>query len=97
MKIRGTTLYPQAVYSVLEEMDAVDDYYVVVTSKGDLSDHILIHAAVNDLACTADVIQERLQGRLRVKPEVVITDEEAVRQQIFASESRKPVRLIDRR
>jgi phenylacetate-CoA ligase len=97
MKIRGTTLYPQAVYSVLEEMDAVNDYYVVVTSKGDLSDHIMIHAAVNDLACTADVIQEKLQGRLRVKPEVVITDEEAVRQQIFASESRKPVRLIDRR
>jgi phenylacetate-CoA ligase len=97
MKIRGTTLYPQAVYSALEEMDAVNDYYVVVTSRSHLSDHVTIHAAVNDLACTADVIQERLQGRLRVRPEVVITDEEAVRQQIFTPESRKPVRLIDRR
>jgi phenylacetate-CoA ligase len=97
MKIRGTTLYPQAVYSVLEEMDAVNDYYVVVTSRSDLSDHMTIHAAVSDSSCTANVIQERLQARLRVRPEVAIADEEAVKQQIFSPESRKPVRLIDRR
>ena len=44
MKIRGTTLYPQAVYSALDEMDGVDDYYMVVTSRGDLSDEMTIYA-----------------------------------------------------
>jgi phenylacetate-CoA ligase len=97
MKIRGTTLYPQAVYSALDQMDGVDDYYMVVTSSSDLSDDMTIYAAVNDASFTADVIQNELQARLRVRPEVVIADEEAVREMIFAPESRKPVRLIDRR
>jgi phenylacetate-CoA ligase len=97
MKVRGTTLYPQAVYSALDEMDGVNDYYMVVTSRDDLSDDMTIHAAVNDASCTADVIQNELQTRLRVRPEVVIADEEAVRRMVFAPESRKSVRLIDRR
>ena len=97
MKIRGTTLYPQAVYSALDEIDGVNDYYMVVTSRGDLSDHLTIHAAVNGVSSTADLIQNELQARLRVRPEVVIADAGAVRQMIFAPESRKPVRLIDRR
>jgi phenylacetate-CoA ligase len=97
MKIRGTTLYPQAVYSALDQMDAVDDYYMVVTSSSDLSDDVTIYAAVNDASLTADVIQDELQAQLRLRPEVVIADAEAVREMVFAPESRKPVRLIDRR
>ena len=97
MKIRGTTLYPQAVYSALDDMDGVDDYYMVVTSRGDLSDEVTIYAAVNDKRSTADAIQKELQARLRVRPEVVIAGEEAVRQIVFSPESRKFVRLIDRR
>ncbi|MCK4485581.1 MAG: phenylacetate--CoA ligase family protein, partial [Desulfobacterales bacterium] len=97
MKIRGTTLYPQAVYSVLEEMSAISEYYITVTSKTELSDSMTIYAAVNDMSCTADIIQDRLQARLRVKPAVVITDEETVKQQVYTPESRKPVHFIDRR
>jgi phenylacetate-CoA ligase len=97
MKIRGTTLYPQAVYSALDEIDGVNDYYMVLTSRADLSDDLTIHAAVNGSSCTAEVIQNELQARLRVRPEVMIADEEAVRQMVLAPESRKPIRLIDRR
>ncbi len=97
MKIRGTTLYPPAVYSVLEEIDAIIDYYIVLTSESDLSDHMTIHAAVNETSCAANIIQDKLQARLRVKPEVIITAEETIMGQVFVPESRKPVRLIDRR
>jgi phenylacetate-CoA ligase len=97
MKIRGTTLYPQAVFSALEEMDVVKDYYIVVTSRGDLADYMTIYAAVDEVSCTADVIRDKLEARLRVRPEVMIADEEVVRQQVFDPKSRKPVRLLDRR
>ncbi|MCK4389443.1 MAG: AMP-binding protein [Desulfobacterales bacterium] len=97
MKIRGTTVYPQAVYSVLEELNAVSEYYIVVTSESDLSDSMTIYAAVNDTSCTANIIQDRLQARLRVKSAVVITDEETVKQQVYTPKSRKPVHFIDRR
>lgn len=97
MKIRGTTLYPQAVYSALEELNAVSEYYIMVTSESDLSDSMTVYAAVNDMSCTADTIQDRLQARLRVKPAVVITDEETIKQQVYTPKSRKPVHFIDRR
>jgi phenylacetate-CoA ligase len=97
MKIRGTTLYPQAVYSVLEELNAVSEYYIMVTSESDLSDSMTVYAAVNDMSCTADTIQDRLQARLRVKPAVVITDEETIKQQVYTPKLRKPVHFIDRR
>lgn len=97
MKIRGTTLYPQAVYSVLEELNAVSEYYIMVTSESDLSDSMTVYAAINDMSCTADTIQDRLQARLRVKPAVVIKDEETIKQQVYTPQSRKPVHFIDRR
>ena len=97
MKIRGTTLYPQAVYSVLEELNAVSEYYIMVTSESDLSDSMTVYAAVNDMSCTADTIQDRLQARLRVKPAVVIKDEETIKQQVYTPKLRKPVHFIDRR
>lgn len=97
MKVRGTTLYPQAVYSALEEIDSISEYYITVTSESALSDNITIHAAVKDTSCTAEIIQEKLQARLRVKPIIVITDEETIKQQVYTSKSRKPVRFLDRR
>ncbi|MEW6379952.1 MAG: AMP-binding protein [bacterium] len=97
MKIRGTTLYPQAVYSALDEIEAVGEYYLVVSRESNLSDTITIYAAVNDASCTAEVIQDRLQARLRVKPSVVIDSPEAVRQQVFNPKSRKPIRFRDKR
>ncbi|MEW5803324.1 MAG: AMP-binding protein [bacterium] len=103
MKIRGTTLYPQAVYSALEEMKAIQEYYLVVTRESELSDNLTVHVAVDetkgttDRVTTEEVIQDQLKARLRVKPSVVIESIEAVRQQVYSPRSRKPIRYIDRR
>ncbi|MCX5698231.1 MAG: AMP-binding protein [Candidatus Omnitrophica bacterium] len=97
MKVRGTTFYPQAIYSCLEEIKEISEYYISVTSEGQLCDSIEIYAAVTDPACTQTQIQEKLQARLRVTPKVFICDEELVKEQVYTSGSRKPVRFIDRR
>jgi phenylacetate-CoA ligase len=97
MKVRGTTLYPQAIYSVLDSMPGIGDYYVKVTSEDALSDEIEVHASVRDGSCSAEQIRSKLQARLRVTPAVVIETEDAVRQQVFSPKSRKPVRFIDAR
>jgi phenylacetate-CoA ligase len=97
MKIRGTTLYPQSVYSALDEIKAIQEYYLVITRKSDLSDNITIHVAVNETSCTAEIIQDQLQARLRVKPSVVIESIEAVKQQVYSPTSRKPIRFTDKR
>jgi len=97
MKVRGTSLYPQALYSALEKIEMIDEYYITVTKESELSDSITIHAAVTDSSCTAEMIRQQLQSRLRVKPAVVIADERTINQRVYPRESRKTIRFFDRR
>lgn len=97
LKVRGTTLYPQSIFSALEEINGIDDYYIIVSSKTDLSDNITICVTVNEHSCNCEIIQNKLQSRLRVKPTVLITNKKKLAQQVYTLKSRKPVRFIDRR
>jgi phenylacetate-CoA ligase len=97
MKVQGTTFYPQAIYSCLEEIKEISEYYINVTNAGALCDSIEVYVAVTDPVCTQTQIQEKLQARLRVKPKVFICAEELIKEQVYTCGSRKPVRFIDRR
>ena len=97
IKYRGTTLYPQAIYSVLADIPGISEYYLTLSSDYDLSDQVKISVSVNNGSCSAESIADELQTRLRVRPEVVIASEEQVRQQVYSGNARKLVRLIDRR
>lgn len=97
MKVRGTTIYPQAIYSVLEEIRGVKEYYINVSSENELSDTVEVYLAVQGHGCTTEAIQNKLQARLRFKPRVFIRDEESIRGQVYSPKSRKPIRFIDRR
>ena len=96
IKCHGTTLYPQAINAVLDDVRGIGDYYVVVSSDFELSDNVAVHVALRDESLEPGEIAERLQARLRVKPNVVVEDDETVRRRVYES-SRKPVRFFDRR
>lgn len=97
MKIRGTSLYPQAVFAALDEIKDIGDYYLEITSTADLADELTIHLGARVGQPSPDWIRERLQACLRVTPLIVIDPEEKVRQHLYSPESRKPVRVFDRR
>ena len=97
IKYRGTTLYPQAVYSVLDEIPEINEYYITVSSDFDLSDLLSVHVSVTDDACSRESIGDLLQARLRVRPDVVIMSDAEVRKHILPGNSRKINRFIDRR
>jgi phenylacetate-CoA ligase len=96
MKVRGTTLYPEAVYAALDELCAAGEYYLEVRSDDALADLLTIHVAAQP-GLDPVRLQDALQARLRVKPAVVVDPEPEVRQHVYAPESRKPVRFLDRR
>jgi phenylacetate-CoA ligase len=97
MKVRGTSLYPPAVFAALDELPQVAEYYVAVSGEDDLSDDLAVHVALGPAGGTAEEIAGSLQAKLRVKPQVVIEPLDAVRQVVFNPESRKPIRFVDRR
>jgi phenylacetate-CoA ligase len=97
MKFRGTTLYPNSLYAVLDSFPGISEYYVTATSDFDLSDVIKVYVAVEDKACSAETIMDRLQAHLRVRPEVILASEESVRRQVSSGNSRKLIRFVDKR
>jgi len=97
LKVRGTSLYPQAVFTVLDEMPEVSEYYLEVHSDGELSDRMVVHLSFSSRPVEVDVVLRRLQARLRVKPEVIVEPVADIRRVVFTPESRKPVRFVDLR
>jgi len=96
LKVKGTTVYPQAVFAVLSELDFVSDYYVSVSSQDGLYDHLTVHVSMNEDG-TIETIQEKLQARLRIKPEIAIEEERELRERVYLPEFRKPMRFKDLR
>jgi phenylacetate-CoA ligase len=97
MKIRGTTLYPQAVFAALDEIPNLGDYYLEIDSDDNLSDKLIIHIGAHPGQPSPNLIREQLQARLRVTPLIAIDPDEKVRHHVFSPESRKPIRVFDRR
>jgi phenylacetate-CoA ligase len=96
LKVKGTTVYPQAVFAVLSELEFVSDYYVSVSSQDGLSDELTVHVSMNE-GGTIEAIEEKLQARLRIRPEIAIEEEGELREKVYLPEYRKPMRFKDLR
>jgi phenylacetate-CoA ligase len=97
IKLKGTTLYPNSINAVLDTLPGINDYYVNVTSDNDLSDVVTVFVSVGDETRTAQMIMDKLQAHLRVRPDVVITNDEQIKSKVFAGNPRKLNRFVDER
>lgn len=97
IKLKGTTLYPEMIARALDEFGGVSEYYVEVKCADVLSDQVTVHVCPSRAELTAGGVGDFLNARLRTRPQVVIESEAAIRQVVFTSQSRKPVRFVDRR
>ena len=97
IKFRGTTIYPESIYAVLDGIPSISGYYVTVSSDYDLADLVTVAVSLRDDSCPVGMIMEKLQSALRVMPEVTVIPEEQVRVQHLAGSSRKINRFIDMR
>jgi phenylacetate-CoA ligase len=98
IKFKGTTLYPPALFELLNEMEEVVDFVVEVYSNEVGLDEILLHLvpAVRTEECDHR-IRAYLQARLRVSPHIVYTDATAMQKMQFPEASRKAIKFLDRR
>jgi len=97
LKYRGTTVYPPAIFAVLQELKEVQAFYIEVRDDYALSDQIKVVVGSSCSELTSHHIEELLAARIRVKPEVVIEDVDTVRSQTMQEDKRKPVTFFDYR
>jgi len=97
LKYRGTTVYPPAVFAVLQGMSEIRGYYIEVSDAYELSDHICVVVGSNDPGLTPRRVAESIASSLRVKPEVRILPPEEVTTRVNQPDKRKPVTFFDYR
>ena len=97
LKVKGTTVYPPAVFDALSKLADIDDFYLVVRAADALSDELDVHVTLNGNAVSAEDIAEHLQACIRVRPRVVIEDAAVLRHKVYDPQSRKPLRFFDMR
>lgn len=96
LKIQGTTLYPQAIYSVLDEIPEISVYCIEVRQKEMLSDDVEVYVSLkHDLS--KDKLLNILSAKLRVKLKVTVMPENEIKAKVYSNESRKPVKFFDER
>lgn len=95
MKINGTTVYPETVFSCLEALPGIIDYYIVAqSSDGHLTQAEVAVSISGDSGLTVENISARIAAAARVRLPVAVKPCDQVYQQIFSGASRKPVRFF---
>ncbi len=98
LKYRGTTLYPEMIFHVLQEVPQVEAAYVEVRADFDLSDHVTVVVGVGeDGSIGREQLLSLMQARIRVKPDIRIETLESVKKRMFEHGGRKPKRFFDYR
>jgi phenylacetate-CoA ligase len=98
IKYKGTTLYPPALYDIMDNIDHVVNYAVEVYTNSIGTDEIVIH--VGSRLMTEEFekrIKDHFRAKLRVAPRIVFEPVDYVDKLLNPAGSRKAMKFIDRR
>lgn len=98
IKFKGTTLYPPALFDLLNEREEILDFVVEVYSNEIGLDQVLIYILPAENTEESDhQIRAYLQARLRVSPHIKYVTAEEIQKIQFNESSRKAIKFIDKR
>ncbi len=98
IKFKGTTLYPPALYDILDNIPEVLIYVVEVSTNAIGTDEIMIRIASDQAGEQLEKdLKDHFRARLRVSPTIKFESPEELSTIAFPPASRKPVKFIDHR
>ena len=98
IKFKGTTLYPPAIYDILNEIEYIENYLIEVKTNKLGTDEILIKIGCNKkIKGLEKIIKDHFRAKLRVAPELEFLSPEKILTIQFAYNNRKPIIFIDHR
>jgi phenylacetate-CoA ligase len=98
IKYKGTTLYPPALFDMLNEMEDVLEFVAEVYSNEMGTDEVLLYIVPANLSEECDrKIRANLQARLRVSPHVKYISAPEIHKMQMPEAGRKMIKFIDKR
>lgn len=98
IKYKGTTLYPPALYDILNNIEQVENYVVEVFTNEIGTDEILIHLSVKEKSdALVKNISDHFRAKLRVTPTIKFVSPVEINIMQNPEMSRKPVKFVDKR
>lgn len=98
IKYRGTTLYPPALYEILNNTPGVENYVVEVFTNEIGTDEIVVKVGTGQSSEKFEKsIKDHFRAKLRVSPAVNFYTPEEIRVFQYPEMSRKPVIFFDKR
>jgi phenylacetate-CoA ligase len=98
IKFKGTTLYPPALFDLLNGMEEILDFVVEVYSNEVGLDEVLLYLLpAGPVEASDHRVRAYLQARLRVSPHIVYVSAEEIQKMHTREPGRKAVKFVDRR
>ncbi len=98
IKYKGTTLYPPALYDVLNDIESIDNYIVYISKNKLGTDDIEIKVGTTTPGeSLKKEVKDCFRAKLRVAPEVSFYTPAQILKMQFPEMSRKPITFIDNR
>jgi phenylacetate-CoA ligase len=98
IKFKGTTVYPPALYDILENIEGVKNYVVELSTNSIGTDEILVRVgSENHSEIFEKMIKDHFRAKFRVAPSVSFESPELINKIQYPQMSRKPLKLIDKR
>jgi phenylacetate-CoA ligase len=97
IKLRGTTLYPPAIFDILNQIEFVSDFAVEVFTNHLGTDDLKIHVTSANQGEVEISLKSVFQSRLRIIPEINFCSSEQLDALLASGKTRKLQRFIDRR
>mgnify|MGYP001325887734 CR=1 FL=1 len=98
IKYKGTTLYPAAIFDVLDNIDYIENYLVEVTTNEIGMDNVsVIIGSRNTNEAFIKDLKNRFRAKIRVAPSIRFEDIDVIRKIQMPESNRKPIKFIDKR
>lgn len=98
IKFKGTSLYPPALYDILNTVPYIKNYIVEVYTNDIGTDEILINIGVINPPENFDKdLKDHFRAKLRVAPTFVLDSPDNISKRQLPEMSRKPITFIDKR
>ena len=99
VKYKGTTLYPPAIFDVLDDVPYIDNYIMIVSSNEYGNDHITLKIGLSQQPAfdVIKVLKDRFRARIRVAPDIDICSIDEIKKINHSEINRKPIKFIDNR